>query len=136
MNIAEQNVPKSYQDFMAKKPQNQMITIEREDGRDYDIYAYDMLLRNNPYDKKSPPNYQYLSYAELDYKPLEGDAQNIDIEILRKSFVFGNTDSGKLFFHPDTHAVYVLFLDLYVEKIADSFDAFLENSEIIDEWKL
>lgn len=134
MNLHEQNVPQSYKDFMANNSNNQAIDLIDENN-DYLIYSYEMLIANNPYDKKSPANYQTLIDAELTYKALEGDIENIDVELLRTAFVFGSVDSGKLFFHPETQAIYIIYLDLYVKKVADSFDEFLENTSRFDEWE-
>lgn len=136
MDLNEQNVPDAYKAFMANNPNNQMLGLE--DGyRDYTIYSYHHLISHNPYDKKgSPPYFQWLSDAELDYKPLEGDIADINIALLRKAFVFGSVDSGTLFFHPMTHQIYIIYLDLYVQKVADSFDDFLENTTIFDKWEI
>ncbi|MFJ1472840.1 hypothetical protein ACILE9_01080 [Capnocytophaga cynodegmi] len=68
-------------------------------------YAYDMLTRkNDPDNAKSLMKYQYLSEAELDYKPLEGETEGISLEQIRKAFCFGSVDGGVVFFTLKTTA--------------------------------
>lgn len=139
MNLNEQNVPQAYKDFMANNPNNQMIDLEdKNSAQDYTLYCYNHLMAYNPYDKTKDKvvNYQWLSNADLDFKPLEGDIENIDVALLRTAFLFGSSDGGRLFFHPKTHQIYMIYLDLYVQKIAESFEDFLSNTNRIDEWQI
>ena len=57
-----------------------------------------------------------------------------DTECIKKSFAFGMVygESGYLFFHPENHSVWEIYLDdLYVHPLADSFDEFLQNAKYL-----
>ncbi|GET45412.1 hypothetical protein [Capnocytophaga felis] len=145
--IENENIPQSYKDFMANKPENQMTSVRygrRKTAKqnstprqDYCIYAYDMLIRNSdPDDKKSSLNYQWLSDADLNYKPLEGETEGITLEQIRKAFCFGSTDGGKLFFHPEDHSVWEIYYDLYIRQTAKNFEQFIKQAKVQQTWEL
>ncbi|GIM51423.1 hypothetical protein CAPN004_04530 [Capnocytophaga cynodegmi] len=147
MNLENENIPQSYRDFMTTKPKNQMISVRygrRKTAKqsstprqDYTLYAYDMLTRkNDPDNAKSLMKYQYLSEAELDYKPLEGETEGISLEQIHKAFCFGSVDGGVVFFHPEDHSVWEIYYDLYICQTAKNFEQFIKQAKIQQTWEL
>ena len=139
LDISMQNVPQSYKDFMAKTLSNQGVFIrytKKDDvktvglGVDCDVYCYDMLIKNNPYDKNSPPNYRLMQYLDLEYKALEGETKSITLEQIRRAFCFGSVDGGQLIFHPENHSVWEVYLDLYVCQTTKNFENLLTDGEM------
>lgn len=74
-----------------------------------------------------------LSDDERYFKNIEGITEGISVEYIKQSFVFGMVygESGFIFFHPENHSVWEIYLDdLYVCPLADSFDEFLANARL------
>ena len=52
----------------------------------------------------------------------------LPIEVLRTAFPFGCCDGGTLFSHPKNHSTWLIYGEMYMELVADSFEGFMEKA--------
>ena len=134
-----ENIPESYKEFMSKKDRdgNFYYSFKRKKKtttlkKEYWIWGMHFLEKNTY--SNTELNCQILSDEERYFKNIEGVTVGIDTECIKKSFAFGMVygESGYLFFHPENHSVWEIYLDdLYVHPLADSFDEFLQNAKYL-----
>lgn len=79
------------------------------------------------------PNWKYLQDPKFFYKGIEGDVENLTKEDVLASFVIGLEDGGGFMFIAPDNTLYVIYSDLYVEKLANSFEEFMTYAVPEDE---
>ena len=132
------NISATYQRFMAEKDKSLELfyTFKRKKKpttlkKEYWLWSERYLAKKVFSD--SAYNYQLLVDDERYFKNIEGITEGISVEYIKQSFVFGMVygESGFIFFHPENHSVWEIYLDdLYVCPLADSFDEFLANARL------
>lgn len=130
MDLSAHNLPQAYVDFITAKDRltNYYYKFNREDldnpeaGVLY-ILSGTSLLERCTYDDS--PDWQYLQNPEhIEF--ISGDIEALTEEDFSHSFVFGEEsgDAGLLFFVPK-EAIYIIYSDMYVKRIANSFEEFI-----------
>ena len=50
------------------------------------------------------------------------------IDVLRTVFPFGCYDVGTLFFHSENHSIWLIYGEMYMEPVANSFEGLMEKA--------
>lgn len=135
------NLPESYKNLLTSF--EKILLLELANGEEVDFHSVQNLVQ--PYDKNHK-RYQMITVLMEDYLSTKNTSQlychDTKSEIESKDFIatiyFGKIgDNSALFFHPKDWSIWEFWQDdCSIGKIADSFDDFIANSEIIekDNW--
>lgn len=140
MDLSAHNLPQAYVDFINGKVGegddfyyyfNREELDNPQDGNAYILWNTSFLERSSYGDNS--PNWKYLQDPEFYYKGIEGDVENLTKEDVLALFVIGLEDGGGFIFKAPSNALYVIYSDLYVKKLANSFEEFMTYAVPEDE---
>ncbi|QIQ21438.1 SMI1/KNR4 family protein [Zophobihabitans entericus] len=129
------NLPESYIKFLSENETNNICYFfntenvkDIDGGEEYTFWGQKALFAKS----YSPNfhNFEYLSNEEIYYKSIEFSGEGLSKSEIQKSFVIGKDEGGGFIFinHIDGD-LWLLYDDLFIKKLASSFDFFLDNSE-------
>lgn len=99
------------------------------DGEEYFLYSIDQ-LNSNLFSNKYK-TYEYLKeITQIDYED-RFDSSKLPYHKLMNMFVVGSVNEGKVAIDLSNQSLWIIFMDGFIRKIADSFEEFLINAEKI-----
>lgn len=99
------------------------------DGEEYFLYSINQ-LNSNLFSNKYKV-YEYLKeITQIDYED-RFDSSKLPYHKLMNMFVVGSVNEGKVAIDLSNQSLWIIFMDGFIRKIADSFEEFLVNAEKI-----
>jgi len=99
------------------------------DGEEYFLYSIDQ-LGSNLFSKKYKVYEYFKEITQVDYED-RFDSSKLPYHNLMNMFVIGSVNEGKVAIDLSNQTLWIVFMDGFIRKIADSFEEFLINAEKI-----